>query len=80
MNRRINTAPLPCAPRELFNTAQASRYLGEIVSASTLINWRSLGEGPPYIKIGGRVAYLRADLDNWLEDQAQESAREYFAK
>ena len=41
------------------------------VSPHTLANWRSLGIGPPYVKItpgrAGRVLYRVADLEAWLE-------------
>lgn len=33
----------------------------------TLTQWRYLGEGPPYIKVGGSVRYRRSDVDAWLE-------------
>ncbi len=34
---------------------------------STLAHWRSQGRGPAFIKIGSRVAYRGADLNQWLE-------------
>ena len=33
---------------------------------STLAHWRSEGRGPAFIKIGWRVGYRGADLNNWL--------------
>jgi excisionase family DNA binding protein len=36
---------------------------------STLRYWRHIGEGPKSFKIGGRVAYKRADVEAWLEEQ-----------
>ena len=33
---------------------------------STLAHWRSEGRGPAFIKIGWRVAYRGADLNDWL--------------
>ena len=52
----------------LSNTDTAAK-IG--VSRSTLDNWRSLGIGPPYVKItpgrAGRVLYRVSDLEAWLE-------------
>jgi hypothetical protein len=33
------------------------------VSPRTLERWRWLGKGPPYLKIGGRVAYRLCDVE-----------------
>jgi hypothetical protein len=33
----------------------------------TLANWRSLKFGPDFIKIGNRIFYRRADLEEFLE-------------
>ena len=33
---------------------------------STWASWRSLGRGPAYFKIGGRVVYRGSDLNAWL--------------
>ena len=33
---------------------------------STFAHWRSEGRGPAFIKIGWRVAYRGADLNDWL--------------
>lgn len=50
--------------------AHAARYLG-VVTEKTLANWRSLGMGPPFVRVGegklARVAYRRGDLDAWLD-------------
>lgn len=32
------------------------------ISKNTLRKWRSLGTGPIYVKIGGRVLYRREDI------------------
>ena len=36
---------------------------------STLAHWRSEGRGPAFIKIGSRVAYAGADLNDWLKSR-----------
>lgn len=50
MNALSNTTEL-IPPSEL-----ASRYKGR-VTERTLANWRSTGQGPRFIKVGGRVMY-----------------------
>jgi hypothetical protein len=42
----------------------AARYL--CVATGTLRNWRSQCCGPRYARLGRRVVYRRADLDNYL--------------
>lgn len=49
---------------EKFTTAQAAEYICK--SASWLNKSRMTGDGPVYLKIGGAVRYLPADLDAWL--------------
>lgn len=58
-------APAALTPRE------AGRYIGG-VAEQTLANWRHLGTGPRFVrlgKVGGRVVYRVADLDAWLDAQ-----------
>ena len=49
--------------------------VGEIMgwSLNTLANYRSRGEGPPYVKVRNRVLYPTDDLDRWIADQAKKS-------
>ena len=35
------------------------------VTADTLANWRSTNQGPPFVKIGGRVLYSIVALEEW---------------
>lgn len=37
------------------------------ISCRTIENWRSLGKGPKYIRIGGRVKYQMSDVLDWLK-------------
>ncbi len=46
-----------------LNTLQAARILG--LSAKTLARYRVKAKGPVFPKLGGRVRYLRKDLDDW---------------
>ncbi|MAM36938.1 MAG: DNA-binding protein [Erythrobacter sp.] len=50
--------------RELLTTDQAAPYAG--VAAKTLQNWRVLGQGPAFLKIGTKVKYDPNDIDTWL--------------
>jgi len=52
--------------------ADAAKLL--CLAAGTLQNWRALGEGPPYLKLGGRVVYAQADLIAWAEGQRRGDA------
>jgi excisionase family DNA binding protein len=62
MPAELNTAPI--AP-ELLDTDPAAEYLG--VKGHTLEVWRTSGRyGLPFIKVGRRVKYRRADLDRFL--------------
>ena len=48
-------------PGDLIDERHAAETLG--LSAKTLQNWRALGKGPRYRKIGARIVrYHRADL------------------
>lgn len=42
----------------------AAIYLG--LSEGTLANKRITGDGPRFIKPGGRIFYFKRDLDAWL--------------
>ena len=56
----------------LFNPTETVEYLGGIVTRKTMSEWRSsanrgLGNpGPKFIRIGGKIAYRKADLDRWM--------------
>jgi hypothetical protein len=61
-----------------FLSAQevSDRYDGKI-SVRTLANWRNLGSGPPYSKIGGRVLYPAEKLVEWEQRNTVKSTSEY---
>lgn len=50
--------------RAALPTPDAARYIG--LASSTLKKWRCTGDGPSYVRLGTRVVYLVADLDDWL--------------
>ena len=41
--------------------------LAIIATRGTMSQWRHRGEGPRYVRLGGRVLYLGADLNAFLE-------------
>ena len=43
------------------------QYLGGIYSLSYMQNLDSRGDGPPRVKLGRKVGYLRDPLVDWLE-------------
>ena len=36
------------------------------IPARTFDQWRYLGRGPKFLKVGGHVRYRRSDVDAWL--------------
>jgi len=50
-------------PPRYLRTPEAGRFLG--LSGRTLEKHRTYGTGPVYRKIGGRVVYALADLQDW---------------
>jgi hypothetical protein len=63
------TPPLPKAPH---TTEPPIRHLNQIelsrrwcISPRTLERWRWLKAGPRYLKIGGRVVYRLADVEEY---------------
>ena len=57
------TTPARHDARALLSTAEAAASLA--LSASTLKRYRVEGRGPPFLRLGGRVRYTRADLLEW---------------
>ena len=40
-------------------------YIG--LSKGTLANWRTLGKGPKFTLIGGRIFYYQSEVNDWLQ-------------
>lgn len=57
-----NVARVP----HLNQTQLARRWL---ISPCTLERWRWLNQGPAYLKIGGRVVYPAADIEDYERTQ-----------
>lgn len=56
-----------------MNQQQLAEYWG--ISTRTLERWRSIGWGPKYIKIGGRVVYRVEDILEYEAEHLYESTR-----
>ena len=54
-----------------FNQIDLSRRWS--ISPRTLERWRWLGQGPQYLKIGGRVVYRLTDIEAYEAAQLRES-------
>jgi excisionase family DNA binding protein len=50
---------------QLATLAEVAAYLQ--VPAKTLHRWRSVGEGPPALKVGRHLRYRWPDVEAWLE-------------
>lgn len=50
---------------ELLPPPALAEELG--VSLATIYGWRTRGEGPRAIKVGGQLRYRRSEVDRWLE-------------
>ena len=51
----------------------AARY-NNAITVRTLGNWRSTGQGPDYVKIGGKVMYPVDALIQWEESRKRTAA------
>lgn len=57
----------------LLQTSQVAEMTG--LSESTLRYFRHTNQGPRSGKLGRRVVYRRADVEAWIEQQLEETAR-----
>jgi len=53
---------------KLVSTADLGEYLG--VPVHTIYSWRATGKGPRAYRVGKHLRYRLADVDAWLERQA----------
>jgi predicted DNA-binding transcriptional regulator AlpA len=58
---------LPNDPDALLSRAELARILP--ISHQTLARWAHERRGPPYLKLGTRVAYRVGDVREWLTRQ-----------
>ena len=47
------------------------------VAVSTLKKWRSIGCGPPWVRIGRRIFYDLAEVEKWIDQNRFCSTAEY---
>ncbi len=71
-------SPSPARPDQRAASAPANvdtRRAAELIGMSkrTLEKWRSEGTGPPFLKLGRRVLYSVADLEEWLRSRRRYS-------
>jgi excisionase family DNA binding protein len=50
----------------LLTPPEVASYLQ--VSEKTLANWRYLGRGPAFVKVGRDIRYRESELERWLTD------------
>ncbi len=50
------------------------------ISPRTLERWRWTGEGPRYMKVGGRVVYRLEDVEGYEDSQLRNSTAEISSK
>jgi predicted DNA-binding transcriptional regulator AlpA len=56
--------------KEIDTPESTADYIGR--PKATLAQWRWLGRGPRFIKIGGSVRYRKSDVDRWLDENTVE--------
>lgn len=65
--------PPSVMPAPLLTPDQVSEYLG--VPSGTLANWRYLGQGPAFLRVGRHVRYRAHDIDTWVETRRADTSR-----
>lgn len=58
----------------VLNSEEAAGYCGYRGGAQVMRNLKAQGRGPRSHKVGARLVYMQADLDEWLREQAEEAA------
>lgn len=58
----------------LMDSREIAAYLK--VSESTLSRWRSVGQGPPFLQLGGIARYRIEAVDAWLAGLERGHAQE----
>lgn len=63
-------------PQYLTPSEVSNHFEGKI-SVNTLSNWRNLGTGPAFLKLGGKVLYPRDKLAEWEQRNTVKSTSDY---
>lgn len=69
----------PAGEVKYLTPKEVSKRFREI-STRTLSNWRCLGTGPKYTKIGGRILYPLDELEAWERGRTVNSTSSYGQK
>jgi excisionase family DNA binding protein len=67
MNKLTHDANVTGLP-ELLSLKQLAEYLG--VPSTSVYYWRQRGQGPPGFFVGKQLRFRVADVQRWLEEQA----------
>ena len=59
----------------LLSETRTSKLLDD-TSPRTLQRWRQTGDGPPFVKIGGRVFYEESALEAFIQSRTFRSTAE----
>jgi len=70
MKKPIDLSELRKSLPAFIARKRIEHYLGGIYTQAYMRNLDSKGEGPPHVKIGHNVGYLRDSLVDWLELRA----------
>jgi hypothetical protein len=46
------------------------------ITVPVLANWRCVGKGPRYVKLGGRVKYRKSDVEAFISASVRQSTCE----
>lgn len=63
--------------KNLLSTPEAAPFAG--VKAKTLENWRCLGLGPKFVRVGRLVRYDPDDIQAWRDDRKASSTSDPLA-
>jgi len=58
-------------PSAIVARSEIGNFSGGVLSARYMANLDCRNEGPPRVRIGGKVAYPVEDLIQWMESRAQ---------
>ncbi|WP_022883078.1 helix-turn-helix transcriptional regulator [Gryllotalpicola ginsengisoli] len=70
----MNEPELTVTVSPLMDSREIAAYLK--VSESTLSRWRSAGQGPPFLRLGGIARYRIEAVDAWLAGLEHDDAAE----
>lgn len=70
-----HAAPAARPPQPVRHLTQVELAQRWRISPRTLERWRWLGQGPRYLKIGGRVVYRLEDVEAFEDEKRQEAGR-----